>query len=71
MFNPFSYIASKVRAAVVEGFTAGLEDIGAFQDNQPGNPLEALRGRIQSIADKQPQAQPEETETTRSKRKSA
>jgi hypothetical protein len=65
MMNPFAWIASRVRAAVVQGFAQGLDDIGATTD-QPIDPTQALnhlQTRLALTPPKTETTEPEEPET--------
>jgi hypothetical protein len=59
--NPFTWIASRVRSAVVQGFSQGLEDIGAITET-PIDPNQALLNLQTKLALPAPTPTTEETE---------
>jgi hypothetical protein len=61
MLNPFLWITSRVRAAVVQGFAQGLEDIGATQEASI-DPIQALANLQARLALPAPITPSEETE---------
>jgi hypothetical protein len=73
MFNPFSYISSRIKSAVIRGFGEGLEAIGAFEPEEaPGSTsIEALKARLAALALPDKQADPETAEGGKKARKTA
>lgn len=70
MINPFAWIASRVRASVVQGFTEGLNDIGALTD-QSIDPHQALTNLNNRLALTAPKENTEEIEGSSRKKKAS